>query len=149
MPHPNVDPSLSREVEQQSLNLAELIPGQVVRLELAEGLDHERSLSLDAKLLVTPPEGECPEFEVIGSEISPETIAANAKLGLPNPDFVGQSFLVRGGCSRNPGNHPTMVHVNHIDINRDLWLAFELPETAKARSMEYFPFVRRFSLIAE
>ena len=149
MPHPNVDPNLSMEVEQESLDLQVLEPGQVIRLELSEGLDYERSLTLDARLMATPPSGECPEFEVIQSEVTAETVQANQKLELPNPDFVGQTFLVRGGCTRIKGHHPTMVHISHIDQNRHVWLAFELPETAKARSMEYFPYVRGFSVLTQ
>lgn len=148
MPHPNVDPALSREVEQDSLDLSTLMPGQVIRLELAEGQDYERQLVLEARLLATPPPNECPEFEVVSSEVPEEVIVINRRCELPRPDFVGQAFLVRGGCSQEKGQRPTMVHVGHIDFNRDVWLAFALPETASKGAMEYFPYVRSVSVVS-
>jgi len=147
MAHPNLSPELNWVTEQPSIDVSALEPGQHIRLELAEGGDNERYLTLVARINDCPPDGECPELEVVYSEVPDETADINRKYELPNPDFIGQKFLLRGGCSKSPGGFPSMVHISSIDQNRTVWLAFELPESAKARSMEYFPFVRSVSLL--
>ncbi len=140
--HPYVSQDVLLEMNKPSLDIATLALGQVIQLDLAEGMDLEDSLQLELTLKDNSPE-LAPLFDITDGVIPASIIEKNKRYGLRYPDMIGEELIVQGGCTWRKNYMPpfTMVHVHHIDKERHLLSGINLPN---GKGMTYVPFVRSF-----
>jgi len=137
-------PEVAAAMSADSMRIEDMVIGQVVRLSMLEGAHNERFVSLDLSYDSPPADGCVPGLSVIDGVVPEETVAINERFNVKFPRMVGGTMLIQGGCTKYPKQLPTMVHVGHIDKQRDLWSTFE---TEDGGGMLWFPLVVDFELL--
>lgn len=142
MDHPNIHESVMRSIpsNNESLDLATLAVNQLIHIDI-ESAAGEAGFYLDT--IIREPAGEnVPAIvEIEASKIPDRTMELVEKAGFMS-DFVGERMRVYGGCTAAR----TMIHVDHIDKNRHLFLGvIDNPSEVYTKN-KYTPFVSDFSV---
>ncbi len=139
-------PEVAAAMSADSISVSGMQIGQIVRVSMLEGVANERFVSLDLRKDIETVPGMIPELSVIDGVVPDKTVELNEKYEILVPRMIGGTILIQGGCTKRPNYHPTMVHVGHIDRQRDLWSTFKADG---GKGMHWITHVVDFELLTD